>query len=189
MRAFDLLRGSASLWLERAPTLELPKVYLAPALSGAIVLAAIAAWTAFDAAALHASHELRMQAEVRVERLQREISRLRLARAEFEASARQLRRVRDIRRSGFQTAERIVRLGNAVVKGTSLTSIAYGASAPATVKGNAAGVAQLAALLANVVRDRAGGRLTAVRFSSDAHAQGGLAFELQLVDGDRGNDR
>lgn len=189
MRAFDFLRDPVAGWWDRARHFELPRPFIAPCACATAVLAAIAGWTAIDAAALRSSNALQARAEVRVEGLQHQIDSLRISRALREASARRIRRLRAIRQSGLRTADRIARLGSAVADGAWTTSISSQASSPVAIKGYAAGLDRLAAVVANIVRDPSTGRLTAVRFSSDAHAPERLTFELQVEGAEHGGSR
>lgn len=126
---------------------------------------------------------------MRVARLERRIEGQQISRAARESSARREGRLQEIRQSGFWAAERVARLGNAVEDGASATSIVLQASNPSTVRGSAPGVQQLATLVANLTRDPTAGGIAAVRFSTDTHGAGGVAFELQLEDSARGAGR
>lgn len=180
MRAFNFLRDPAANWWDRARHVDLPRRLTAPVISGVAALGLIAAWTAIDAAALRSAIALQSRAQMRVDRLQGEIDRLEISRAQLQATAARLQRLREIRGSGVRAADRIARLDNAVADGTWLASISAEASSAILVKGYAANVDRLAQFVANVVGDPAVGRLTKLRFSTDARTFGRLTFDLQV---------
>lgn len=181
MKSFDFLRDPVEGLWGRVLEVELPRRFVAPLLSSAFVLAGVALSTAIDVRALHSERTMQRQAEVRLGRLDREVEMLRMAREALQLSQRRIRRLRELRQSGFRTADRIARLGNALERGTWATSISTQASL-ASVKGESDGLSALSGFVANVVRDPGAIRLSALRFSSDAQAPGRLSYELQMQD-------
>lgn len=178
MKSFDFLRDPIEgLWGALRP--ELQRRFIAPLIFGAAVLAGVAVLTAIDAHALRSALSMQTQAEVRLGQLDREMETLKISRESLQVSQRRIRRLQDVRASGFYKADRIARLGNALEPSSWITSIST-QTFSTSIKGESDGLSALSGFVAKVVQDPGTLRLSAVRFSSDSQVPGRLSFELQM---------
>jgi Tfp pilus assembly protein PilN len=179
MNRFDYLHDPRPKVLNGLHSLRLaPHLY--PAVTAcAIVVCALAAGFGIETLRMRAAQTLERRAEARYERSQTALAALRLHVRQLDDLLARDQRLRELRLSGSVVATRMARLGNALPPRSWLTSMSAGASASYALKGYAGDLPTFAAVLSNLLDDRAIGQPQGIRMSrGDRGSAGILAFDF-----------
>jgi hypothetical protein len=125
---FNFLADPLPEFVSRVLSLRLPASLRVQAAAAALVLAATGASSTIEALRLRSAHAAELRAQVNLEETRRALVDARLDWKQLDGLVASDRRLREIRRSGADVAERVTRLGNAFPKDAWMTWMQAGPS-------------------------------------------------------------